>query len=75
MTRKDLIAWDDVHHLVIIPTYKESVEKLSATLGKLAQSEVAREKLLVVVAMEGADEGAPARFESLQREFGHSFLA
>ena len=59
------------HH----PTYKESVEKLSATLGKLAESEVAHEKLLVVIAMEEADEGAPARFEILQREFGHSFLA
>ena len=50
--RPDLIAWDDVHHLVIIPTYKETVEKLRATLGKLAESEVAHEKLLVVIAME-----------------------
>ena len=64
-----------MHHLVIIPTYKESVEKLRATLGKLAESEVAHEKLLVVVAMEEADASAPARFEELQREFGHSFLA
>ena len=71
----DFIAWDDVHHLVIIPTYKESVEKLRATLGKLAESEVAREKLLVVIAMEEPDTDAPRRFEILQREFGHSFLA
>jgi hypothetical protein len=75
LTRDDVIAWDEVHHLIIIPTYKESVEKLSATLGKLAESEVAHEKLLVVVAMEEADEGAPARFEALRRDFGHSFLA
>jgi hypothetical protein len=75
LTRDDVIAWDDVHHLIIIPTYKESVEKLGATLGKLAESEVAHEKLLVVVAMEEADEGAPARFEALRRDFGHSFLA
>jgi hypothetical protein len=75
LTRDDVIAWDDVHHLIIIPTYKESVEKLGATLGKLAESEVAHEKLLVVVAMEEADEGAAARFEALRRDFGHSFLA
>ncbi len=75
LTRDDVIAWDDVHHLIIIPTYKESVEKLSTTLGKLAESEVAREKLLVVVAMEEADAEAPARFEALRRDFGHSFLA
>ncbi|MEX2245490.1 MAG: glycosyltransferase family 2 protein [Dehalococcoidia bacterium] len=75
ITRTDLLAWDDVRHLVIIPTYKESVEKLRATVGKLAESEVAREKLLVVVAMEAADAEAPERFRTLQREFGHSFLA
>jgi len=75
MTRDDVIAWDEIHHLIIIPTYKESVEKLSATLGKLAESEVAHEKLLVVVAMEEADAEAPARFETLRQRFGQSFLA
>ena len=74
-TERDLIAWDDVRHLVIIPTYKESFEKLRATVGKLAESEVAHEKLLVVLAMEGADEDAPERFAQLQMEFGRSFLA
>ncbi len=53
----NVVEWDDVHHLIIIPTYKESVDKLRATLGKLAESEVALEKLLVVVAMEAADAG------------------
>jgi hypothetical protein len=74
-TERDLIAWDDVRHLVIIPTYKESLEKLQATIGKLAESEVAHEKLLVVLAMEAADEEAPQRFARLQMEFGRSFLA
>ena len=73
--RRDFISWDDIHHLIIIPTYKETVDKLRATLGKLAESEVAREKLLVVIAMEEPDTDAPRRFEILQSEFGHSFLA
>ncbi|MBI2724128.1 MAG: glycosyltransferase family 2 protein [Chloroflexi bacterium] len=73
--REDVLAWDDIRHLVIIPTYKESVEKLSATLGKLAESDVAREKIMVVIAMEEADDGAPARFAQLQRDFGHSFFS
>jgi hypothetical protein len=72
--RGDALAWDEIHHLIIIPTYKESVDKLRATLGKLAESDVAHEKLLVVIAMEGADTGAPERFEILRGEFGHSFL-
>ena len=71
----DLVAWDDVQHIVVIPTYKESVDKLRATLAKLAESEVARDKLLVVIAMEQADDGAPARFDVLSQEFAHSFLA
>ncbi|HZP57619.1 MAG TPA: glycosyltransferase family 2 protein [Dehalococcoidia bacterium] len=75
ITRTDVLAWDDVRHMVIIPTYKESLDKLRATVGKLAESEVAREKLLVVIAMEEADSGAPGRFEALQREFSHRFLA
>ncbi len=73
--RNDVLAWDEVHHLIIIPTYKESVEKLRATLGKLAESEVAHEKLLVVIAMEEPDTEAPQRFEVLRAEFGRSFLA
>ncbi len=73
--RDGVIAWGDVHHLVVIPTYKESLEKLRATLGKLAESEVASEKLLVVIATEGADDGAPERYEQLEAEFGRSFLA
>ncbi|MBF6600724.1 MAG: hypothetical protein IVW36_09465 [Dehalococcoidia bacterium] len=75
ITRDDVLAWEDVRHIVVIPTYKESVEKLGATLGKLAESEVAHDKLLVVIAMEEADAGAPARFQILQRDFGHCFLA
>ena len=74
LTRTDVLAWDDVHHLIIIPTFKETVEKLRTTLGKLAESEVAHEKLLVVIAMEEADAGAPERFEILRGEFGRSFL-
>lgn len=74
ITRTDVLPWDDVRHIVVIPTYKESVEKLSATLGKLAESEVAHQKLLVVIAMEAADECAPERFAALQRDFGQCFL-
>lgn len=73
--KSGVLAWDDIQHLIIIPTYKESIEKLSATVGKLAESEVARDKLLVVIAMEEADEDAPARYEALAERFGHSFLA
>jgi hypothetical protein len=73
--RTDILAWDDVRHLVIIPTYKEGLDKLRATVGKLAESEVAREQLLVVIATEEDDEGAGERYAALSNEFGRSFAA
>ncbi|HEY8172610.1 MAG TPA: glycosyltransferase family 2 protein [Dehalococcoidia bacterium] len=74
-SKRDVVEWEDIHHLIIIPTYKESVEKLRATLAKLAESDIARDKLLVVIAMEAADTEARGRYEIWEREFGHSFHA
>lgn len=72
-TPRDVIEWEDIHHLIIIPTYKESIDKLRATVGKLAESEVARDKLLVVIATEELDDGAAERYEALEREFSARF--
>jgi hypothetical protein len=67
------LRWEDVRHVVIIPTYKESVAKLAATLSKLAESDVAREQLFVVLAMEEAEAGCRRKALELYREFGDSF--
>jgi hypothetical protein len=67
------IHWEDIHHVVVIPTYKESVAKLAATLSKLAESDVAREQLFVVLAMEEAEPGCRRKALRLHKEFGDSF--
>ncbi len=67
------LRWEDVRHLVIIPTYKESVAKLAATLSKLAESDVAREQVFIVLAMEEAEPGCRKKALRLHREFGESF--
>jgi hypothetical protein len=67
------LLWDDIRHVVLIPTYKESIAKLAATLSKLAESDVAREQVFVLLAMEEAEPGCRRKALSLYREFGESF--
>ena len=67
------LRWEDIRHVVVIPTFKESVAKLAATLSKLAESDVAREQLFVVLAMEEAEPGCRRKALHLYREFGDSF--
>ncbi len=70
---KTYLRWEDIRHVVVIPTYKESVAKLAATLSKLAESDVAREQLFVVLAMEEAEPGCRRKALRLHKEFGDSF--
>lgn len=70
---KAFLRWEDIRHVVIIPTYKESIEKLSATLSKLAESEIAEEQVFVVLAMEEAEPGCRKKALRLYQEFGESF--
>ena len=70
---KAYLEWEDVRHVVIIPSYKESVEKLSVTLNTLAEQSVGGERIFVVLALEGAEEGAEEKAATLRENFGHRF--
>ena len=65
----DALALDEVHHLVLIPNYKETAATLRATLENLARYPEARKRMTVVLAMEAAEEGAVAKGERLRQEF------
>jgi hypothetical protein len=67
------IPWDSVRHVVLIPNYKESVEKLRDTLRVMAQAQGARENVVPVLAMEEAEPGARQKASILAREFGSAF--
>ncbi len=65
---------EDVHHVVIIPNYREDLETLRHTLERLAEHPCARNAMTVVLAMEGAEaDGARAKAERLQAEFQQAF--
>ncbi len=67
--RKSCLNWDDIRHIVIIPNYTESAEKLRMCLDSLANSEAA-DKIIAVLAMEER-EGAEGRRRAalLEREY------
>lgn len=57
---KKLEGWNDVHHIIIIPTYKEPVTTLQRTLDKLAEQSFPQENLHIMLSFEDR-EGDPAR--------------
>jgi len=70
---KAYLEWEDVHHIVIIPSYKETVEKLSLTLNTLVEQSLEGEQLFVVLALEGAEEGVEGKADILREKFERHF--
>jgi Glycosyl transferase family group 2 len=56
---KSCLEWDEIYHIVIIPNYTESADKVRSCLNSLVEGEMA-DRVLAVVAMEER-EGAEAR--------------
>ncbi|MBI3941810.1 MAG: glycosyltransferase family 2 protein [Chloroflexi bacterium] len=71
--RTVILPWDSIFHIIIIPNYNERPEKLQATLEHLARQQVARDKLIVVLAMEAREPGAEDKARRLIAEFQDKF--
>jgi cellulose synthase/poly-beta-1,6-N-acetylglucosamine synthase-like glycosyltransferase len=71
--RADSLAWHDVQHLVVIPNYKEDIDVLRQTLGRLAESPLARTQVVVCLAMESADPNAHQTAQKLREAFQGCF--
>ncbi len=65
---------DVVRHLILIPSYHEPIPVMQATLRRLAASAIARNQVIVVLAMEASDSAASTTAAQLQHEFASSFL-
>ena len=61
-----------VHHVVIVPTYRESDGVLSETLDCLARQSLPTDRVAVVLAFEERDPDAPARATRLTERFAQS---
>jgi hypothetical protein len=71
--RRDVLPWDGIRHVVVIPNYKESLDKLRQTLRAMAEADSAKEKVIPVLAMEEAEPEARAKAAVLVEEFTGKF--
>ncbi len=62
-----------VHHVLVIPNYKEKVEKVRTTLNILAEQSFPLKNLHIVLAMEEREPEAKKRAALLIKEYGHIF--
>ncbi|WKZ25123.1 MAG: glycosyltransferase family 2 protein [Patescibacteria group bacterium] len=68
------LSWRDVVHVVILPTYQESLDVLRSSFNGLVNSGYQTDKLIVVLAAEAraGEEGRLIR-ETIGKEYGHLF--
>ena len=70
---KKFADFEKVNHLIILPNYKERVEKLRTTLEYLVRQSFPKEKMAIVLAMEAREKEAVRKAKILGKEFGKKF--
>ncbi len=71
---KNKLIWEDITHLIIFPTYNESLEVIRLSFQGLLDDGYPTEKMIVVLAIEGrAGQSARERAKQIKTEFGHRF--
>jgi len=71
---KDSLLWNNIHHLVVIPNYMESVTKISGNLSSLAaQQNIDKKQITVILAMEARAKGHQERADELLKQFSGQF--
>lgn len=69
-----IVPWEQVQHLIIIPTYDESIVVLKTTLQALTEADFPAERMHVAVGFEArAGQAAQDKAAALQQEFGTHF--
>lgn len=68
--------WQEIYHVVILPTYNEGLEIIKPSMEALVDSKYPKDKMMVVVTFEerAGEESVNRRREALQREFGDKFF-
>ena len=64
----------NIVHCVIIPNYKEPLEKLINTLEKITKSDYPYRSIIVMLAFENREREAVGKAEELKKRFGGYFL-
>ena len=73
LTDEQVARYPKIHHVVVIPNFKEPVEILIRTLQALADQSISYEQLTVVLAMEESEADACAKVKILEDRFAQKF--
>ncbi len=66
--------WKDIHHVILIPTYKEPLHTLKRTLKGIEKQTLPKNQISIVVSFEEREGGVgKSKSHALQREFGKVF--
>lgn len=69
------LPWQEVYHLVILPTYKENLEVLDQSIAAIAESDFPKKQIIFVLATEERDfDHARKNSEILQERYQDKFL-
>ena len=68
-----LSNYSKMHHVVIIPTYQESIEKLCETLENFRMQTFPPKRLFVFVGFEEREKKATEKAKILEKEYGKEF--
>ncbi len=67
--------WEEIYHLVILPTYKEGRETIKPTIQALADADYPKNKIIVVLSTEErAGKVAQETAKEIEKEFGKNFF-
>lgn len=70
---KDFKDFEKVTHVIVIPNYKETLEKLRSSLESIASQTFPTKRIFVVLAMEAREPTAQEKAEKLIGEFRSTF--
>jgi cellulose synthase/poly-beta-1,6-N-acetylglucosamine synthase-like glycosyltransferase len=68
-------SWEEVYHLVILPTYKEPIEVIRNTLSHIKDSDYPKDKMIIALGFEKRDEeNAKKIAQEIKEEFKDIFF-
>ena len=68
-------SWENIYHLIFLPTYGEPIEVMRDSFNKLVNSKYDLKKMMIVLAGEDAEGQAfISKAEIIEKEFSHYFL-
>jgi len=67
--------WQDLHHLLIVPTYKEDIKILEASVESVLRSNYSKDKIIYVLATEERDKDRALEYSKiLEEKYGNKLM-